>query len=309
MEYIVGKTDFQLHNSAVSLGKFDGLHIGHRLLIDKIISLELEGYTSVVFSFQYNPRNLFSEIDMKIIYTEEEKTRKLKEMGLDVFISYPFSKETANMEPKQFVKEVLIDRIDAKVIVVGSDFCFGHNREGNVDLLRELSKQYGYKLFIYDKLKLDDLIVSSSFIRDELEKGNIHLVNQMLGTPYSIIGEVMHGRKIGRTLGMPTTNLIPEDNKLLPPNGVYATKVIINGISYDSVTSIGYKPSVGKETKKGVETFIFDFDEDLYGKIIEVQLYGFEREEVKFDSIEELSTQMHKDIEWAKDFLKTINKL
>lgn len=304
MEYIAGKTDFQLHNSAVSLGKFDGVHIGHRLLIDKTISLKLEGHTSVVFSFLYNPRNLFSEIDMKIIYTEEEKTRKLKEMGLDVFISYPFSKETANLEPKQFVKEVLIDRIDAKVIVVGSDFCFGHNREGNVDLLRELSKQYGYELIIYDKLKLDNIIVSSSLIRDELEKGNIHLVNQMLGTPYSIIGEVMHGRKLGRTLGMPTTNLIPEDNKLLPPNGVYATKVIINGLSYDSVTSIGYKPSVGKETKKGVETFIFDFDEDLYGKIIEVQLYGFEREEVKFDSIEELSVQMHKDIEWAKDYLK-----
>ncbi|ROR30824.1 riboflavin kinase/FMN adenylyltransferase [Mobilisporobacter senegalensis] len=304
MEYIAGNTDFRLHNSAVSLGKFDGLHIGHQLLIDKTISLKQEGYSSVVFSFLYNPRNLFSEIDMKFIYTEEEKKRKLKEKGLDVFISYPFSKETASMEPEKFVKEVLVDRIDAKVIVVGSDYCFGRNREGNVDMLRELSKQYGYRLVIYDKLKLKDTIVSSTLIRDELEKGNIELVNQMLGTPYSIIGEVMHGRKIGRTLGMPTTNLIPDDNKLLPPNGVYASKVIIDGISYDSVTSIGYKPSVGKETKKGVETFIFDFDDDLYGKIIEVRLYGFEREEVKFNSLEELSDQMHRDIQWAKEFLK-----
>lgn len=304
MEYIAGKTDFKLHNSAVSLGKFDGLHIGHQLLIDKTISLKQEGYTSVVFSFLYNPRNLFSEVDMKFIYTEEEKTRKLKEKGLDVFISYPFSIETASMEPERFIKEVLIDRIDAKVIVVGSDYCFGHNREGNVEMLREFSKQYGYQLVVYDKLKLEDTIVSSSFIREELQKGNIELANEMLGAPYSIIGEVMHGRKIGRTLGMPTTNLIPEDNKLLPPNGVYASKVIIAGKSYDSVTSIGYKPSVGKESKKGVETFIFDFNDDLYGKIIEVKLYGFEREEVKFDSLEELSNQMHRDIEWAKCFLK-----
>lgn len=305
MEYIAGKTDFQLHNSAVSLGKFDGLHLGHQLLIDKTISLKQEGYTSVVFSFLYNPRNLFSDVDMKIIYTEEEKTRKLMERGLDVFISFPFSKETANMEPAQFVKEVLIDRIDAKVIVVGSDYCFGHNREGNVDMLKELSKQYGYELIVYDKLKLDKTIVSSSFIREELEKGNIQIVNQMLGSPYSIIGEVMHGRKIGRTLGMPTTNLIPDDIKLLPPNGVYASKVIIDGKSHDSVTSIGFKPSVGRESKKGVETFIFDFEDDLYGKIIDVRLYGFEREEVKFNSLEELSTQMHKDIDWAKQFLKS----
>lgn len=304
MEYIAGKTEFRLHNSAVSLGKFDGLHIGHQLLIDKTISLKEKGYTSVVFSFLYNPRNLFSEVDMQFIYTEEEKKRKLEEKGVDVFISYPFSKETAHMEPERFVKEVLIDRMDAKVIVVGSDFGFGHNREGNVELLGELSKQYGYQLIVYDKLTLEDTIVSSSFIRKELERGNIELVNQMLGIPFSITGEVVHGREIGRTLGMPTINLLPEESKLLPPNGVYASRVLMNGKSYDSVTSIGYKPSVGKEAKKGVETYIFDFNGELYGETIEVRLYGFEREEVKFDSIKELSWQMHKDIEWAKEFLK-----
>lgn len=307
MKYIAGKTEFKLHNSAVSLGKFDGLHIGHQLLIDKTISLKEEGYTSAVFSFQYSPRNLFSEVDIQFIYTEEEKKKKLQERGVDVFISYPFSKETANMEPERFVKEVLVDHMDTKVIVVGSDFGFGRNRSGNIELLRKLSKKYGYKLIVYDKVTLEDTIISSSLIRKELAEGNIKLVNQMLGSPYSIMGEVIHGRKFGRTIGMPTINILPDDNKLLPPNGVYASRVLIHGKSYDSVTSIGYKPSVGKEEKKGVETYIFDFHDDLYGEIVDIRLYDFEREEVKFDSTLELSQQMHQDVLWAKKIL-TSNK-
>lgn len=305
MKYIAGKTEFKLHNSAVSLGKFDGLHIGHQLLIDKTISLKEEGYTSAVFSFQYNPRNLFSEVDMQFIYTEKEKKKKLREKGVDVFVSYPFSKETANTEPERFVKEVLVDRMDAKVIVVGSDFGFGRNRSGNVELLRKLSKEYGYKLIVYDKVTLEDTIISSSLIRKELVEGNIKLVNQMLGSPYSIMGEVIHGRKFGRTIGIPTINILPDGNKLLPPNGVYASRVLIHWKSYDSVTSIGYKPSVGKEEKKGVETYIFDFHDDLYGEIVDIRLYDFEREEVKFDSTLELSQQMHQDVLWAKEILNS----
>lgn len=303
MEYITGTTEFKLHNSAVSLGKFDGIHLGHRLLIDKVVSLKNEGYIPTVFSFQCNPRNLFSEKDMKIIYTEEEKKRKLEEMGVDVFVSYPFSKETASMEAVDFIREVLVEKLDAKVIVVGSDFRFGHERKGDVALLKELAGQYGYQLIIFDKVKVDNHIVSSTLIRNELLHGNIPKVNQLLGEPFSIVGEVVHGRMIGRTLGMPTTNVIPSENKILPPNGVYATKVLVEGKSFDSVTSIGYKPSVGAETVKGVETFIFDFNDEIYGEIIEVQLYGYERPEVKFNSLEELSAQMHKDIIWAKEYL------
>lgn len=306
MEYISDNIAFQLHNSAVSLGKFDGLHIGHQLLINKIIALKAKGYTSVVFSFSYNPRNLISDVDMKIIYTEQEKKRKLEEQGLDVLVSFPFSKETACMEPEEFVKEILVNKMDAKVIVVGSDFRFGHNRKGNVDLLTQLSKQYGYQLVIYDKVKLENQVVSSSLIRKELNRGNLNYANSMLGSPFAIICEVLHGRKIGRTIGIPTINFIPPDNKLLPPNGVYASKILIEGSIYNGVTSIGYKPTIGADTKKSVETFIFDISDDLYGKVIEVRLYEFEREEVKFNSIEELVNQMQKDIIWAKEYFEGI---
>lgn len=302
MEFISGKTDFQLHNSAVTLGKFDGLHKGHQKLIHKIVDLKKDGYTSVMFTFMFHPSTLFSNKEIDLIYTEEEKRIKLEQSGLDVMISYPFTNETASMEAEDFVKDVLVDRIDAKVIVVGDDFHFGHNRRGDVALLKELSKKYGYEVISYEKVNFHDEVVGSTSIRHEIEQGNMELANELLGRPYSIIGEVLHGRKIGRTLGVPTTNLIPSSDKLLPPNGVYASRTIIDGKSYEGVTSIGYKPTVGADKSRGVETFIFDYDADLYGKIIEVEIYGFERGEVKFDSLDELKEQMQKDIIFAKDY-------
>ncbi len=304
MEYIAGTTEFQLYNSAVCLGKFDGLHLGHQLLMDTIISLKSKGYSATVFSFIYNPSNLFSDNDLKVINTEEEKRKKLEQKGIDVFISYPFSQETSSMEPVEFIEEVLVKRMDAKVIVVGQDFCFGHKRKGNVELLEELSKIYGYELIVYDKVKLDGDIVSSSRIREELLNGNISMANELLGTPYSIVGQVLHGKKIGRTIGMPTVNLIPDENKILPPNGVYASKVIVDDKEYLGVSNIGTKPSVGDHFQRGVETYLFDMNQDMYGKTIEVKLYEYERPELKFETIEELSECMHNDILWAKEYFK-----
>jgi riboflavin kinase/FMN adenylyltransferase len=307
MKYIAGNTNFKLKNTAVTLGKFDGLHLGHQLLLDQVKAYKNQGYTTVMFSFLYHPCNLFSEKEFELIYTEEEKKTKLKKSGLDVLISYPFTQETRSIEPEAFIKDILVDRLDAKAIVVGSDFHFGYERRGDVRLLKKFEKTYGYKVIVCEKKKSSEGIISSSLIRNELKEGNIEAANAMLGQPYTITGEVMHGRRIGRTLGMPTTNIIPAQNKLLPPNGVYASKTLIDGISHPGVTNIGYKPTVGGEEKRGVETFLFDFDQDLYGRVIEVSLYTYVRPENKFDSLEKLRLQMLQDIKAASDYFKADN--
>lgn len=303
MKYIAGRTDFKFHNTVVSLGKFDGLHRGHQLLVHYVLEQKRAGYRAVMFTFLYHPGTLFSDKEIELIYTEEEKKYLLEQYNMDVLISYPFTEETAGMEPEAFIKEVLIEKLDARKIVVGSDYCFGHNRKGNVALLKDMSKVYGYELAVFDKLEVDGQVVSSSYIRSLISNGDIRKANELLGRPYSVTGEVQHGRKIGRTLGFPTTNLIPEGHKLLPPNGVYVSKTKINGAVHPGITNIGYNPTVGVTPERRVETFLFDFDEDLYGSRIEVSLYDIVRKEVHFNSVRELKEQIARDITFGREFL------
>lgn len=304
MEYIKGKTDFKLHNSAVSLGKFDGLHKGHQLLLDRILEWEESGFSSVMFTFMYHPENLFSDKEIQLIYTEEEKRYLLEQRGLDVLVSYPFTQETAAMEPEDFIREVLIGTLDAKKIAVGEDYCFGYKRRGNVEMLRKMSKVYGYELEVFHKLELDGQVVSSTCIRNEIAEGNMEHAAKLLGRPYSILGEVKHGRKIGRTIGFPTTNLIPPEYKILPPNGVYVSETRIDGREYPGITNVGNNPTVGVTPERRVETFLFDFDEDLYGKTIEVFLYAKERDEYHFHSLEELKEQIEKDMAFGRQYFE-----
>jgi len=304
MEYIKGSKDFQFNNCAVTLGKFDGIHLGHQYLLDAIISYKKQGYKAVMFTFDIHPYNLLSNKEFTQIYTEEEKLAKLSRTGLDALISFPFTAETMKQEPEDFIKKVLVDKLDAKVIVVGEDFRFGHKRRGDVALLEQYANTYGYKVIACEKRKFHDRIISSTAIRAELAEGKMEEVNAMLGQPYMIMGEVLHGRRIGRTLGMPTTNIVPDPSKLLPPCGVYPSKTSIRGNSYYGVTNIGYNPTVGVVPSKRVETFIFDFDEDLYGQIIEVELMTYLRPELKFDSLEELKIRMEEDIEFARKYFK-----
>lgn len=302
MKYIAGKTDFYINNSAVTLGKFDGLHLGHQMLINEVLSLKKQGLTSVMFTFMYHPHNVISDNEIKLIYTEEEKKIKLSESGLDILISYPFTYQTKNIEPEDFVKDILVEKLDAKVIVVGNDFRFGRERRGDVEMLKAMEDIYGFKVMAFEKKTWNNKVISSSAIRSELEQGNMEAVNAMLGHPYSIYGKVLHGRKIGRTLGMPTTNLIPSANKLLPPRGVYVSRTIADGKSYPGMTNIGFKPTVGNEDHISIETYIYDFDKDLYGRDILVELLAFERPEIKFDSIDELKRRMVEDLAFGRKF-------
>lgn len=303
MDYI-NYTEFQLKNSAVSLGKFDGLHRGHRKLFDCILEEQKNGRNSVVFSFLFPPGNLLNDKEVSLIYTEEEKKELLHHMGMDVLVSYPFSKESLSMEPEDFIREILAEKLDAKLIAVGSDFRFGHNRRGDVALLEEKAEEYGYYLQVFDKVALEGGIVSSTRIRKEIARGEMESAARLLGAPYSILGKVIHGRRLGRTIGMPTINMALPKEKLLPPNGVYASLTEIDGAFYPGVSNVGFKPTVGAEKEKLVETYIFDYSGDLYGRTLKVSLCAFERPEEKFPSIEELKTQMEQDICFGRNYFK-----
>ena len=296
MKYMEGLMDDYTmdRETAVTLGKFDGLHRGHQQLIRRICEKKKEGLESVVITIWPDPKNA-------ALLTKGEKKQLLKNMGVSCWIDCPFLPEIAHMSPRSFVKDVLVGRLRAKYIAVGEDFRFGYQRKGDCHLLKEMQSEMGYELDIVPKETYLGKEISSTYVKEALAEGNMELVQELLGYPYTVRGEVLHGRRIGRTLGMPTTNLIPSTGKLLPPNGVYATKTWIDGEFREGITNIGYKPTVG-EYFRGVETYLFDFEGDLYGKEIEVQLYAFERPEQKFSDLEELKAQMHRDICFGKEY-------
>jgi riboflavin kinase/FMN adenylyltransferase len=237
------------------------------------------------------------------IYTKEERYEILKKMGMDVLIEYPFTKEFASLSPDAFVKDILVGQVGAKVVVVGTDFRFGSKRSGSVNDLERLSGQLGYQLIVMEKLQDQHGDISSSRIRSLIEKGQMEEVNKLLGRPYSIFGEVVHGKALGRTIKIPTANQLANPGKLIPPNGVYVSQIRIDEDIYYGITNIGIKPTVDQSEIKGIETYIFDFDEDIYGKNIEVGLLHFRRPEMRFDSIENLTKQMQKDIAFGKDYI------
>lgn len=284
MEIIKG-LDFKIENSAVSLGKFDGFHRGHRLLLDRILAQkELH---STVFTFD-------GILKDKQIYLETEKRMLLERLGVEREVIFPFCEETKIMAPEVFIRKILVKRMDAKLICVGEDFHFGRGRLGDVSMLSDGAEKYGYELCVFPKMKEAGEVISSTRIRRELADGRIETANGLLGEPYFVSGEVMHGNALGRTIGMPTANLLPEEQKLLPVYGVYATRVEVDGQTYAGVTNVGMKPTVGAD-RVSVETTLLNFDGNLYGKRITVYFLYFLRPEQKFDSLEELKDQIERD--------------
>ena len=234
--------------------------------------------------------------DSKQIYTSDEKIKIVKDLGIDYIIECPFDKELKQLSYKDFVKKVLHDFLDCKLLVVGKDFRFGHNRQGTIQSLEEMQEEYGYELLVVDKLDG----VSSTRIRDYLQDGDIKKVNSLLDRNISIEGIIEHGNEIGRTIGIPTINIIPSKDKLLAKNGVYSSKITIDDKTYRGITNIGYKPTIKGEKFLGVETNIFDFNQDVYGKYAKIEFESFIREERKFESIEALVKQMNEDIKKVK---------
>ncbi len=295
MKIIRHTTEFQTaEETAVTLGKFDGLHQGHRLLINRILKKKREGLASLIFTFDFGERPALT--------LPEERRELLRRDHLDYLVECPFVPALSHMEPEDFVRKILKECLHAKYLAVGTDFRFGYQRRGDYHLLQEMSTSCGFQVEVVEKACWQGREISSTYIREELEKGHMERVNQLLGYAYSVTGEVLHGRQIGRTLGMPTTNLLPKEHKLLPPNGVYATRTVIAGEVFEGITNIGYKPTVGGETRKGVETYLFDLDRNLYGETIQVQFYGYERPERRFPGLEALKAQIESDTAWGREF-------
>lgn len=309
MRIIHGTTEFELEGkSAVAIGKFDGIHLGHQKLLECILEKKKNGLKAVIFTFDPPPSVLFGVSQDKELMTREEKRAAFEWLGVDVLIEFPLTYETAAILPKVFIEQLLCRQMKAAYIVAGTDVSFGAKGAGNASLLNEMSNICGYELRIIDKVCHNGKEVSSTYVREEVAKGQMEEVHKLLGAPYSIWGGVVHGNRFGRTIGMPTVNLMPSTNKLLPPNGVYYSEVYLEGRQYAGITNVGYKPTVSKELQMGVETYIYDFDKEIYGAWIGVALLGFKRTEKRFKNADELKMQMAKDIEEGKLYHNKIQR-
>ncbi len=305
MQIIKDTVHFSLEGeSAVAIGKFDGIHIGHKKLLQEILAQKQRGLKACVFTFDPPPAVLFGYSDGKELTTREEKRMLFEQMGVDILIEYPLTRESAAIEPEEFVKDVLVGQMNTRFIAAGTDLSFGNKGRGNAELLYRMAPELQMEVRTIDKVCVEDVEVSSTRVRKLVEDGKMQEVKTLLGEPYTIAGQVLHGNKIGRTIGFPTVNLLPEKEKLLPPNGVYHSKVLVRGKWYQAITNIGCKPTVSKEPIIGVESYLYDFSQEIYDEKIIVALYEFARPERRFDSLEQLKEQLKIDIEHGKNAKK-----
>ncbi len=288
-------------DTAITIGKFDGLHRGHKKLCGSLFSLEREGVKSLAISFIDSPNNVINNSDSKQIVTLEERRLLFKESGISIFIECPFDEKLRKTLPRDFVFR-LINELNMKYLVVGTDFRFGYKGKGDVSLLKELSEELGFKLIVIDKLQDDNIDISSSRIRAEIQNGHIIKANQLMGRNYFIYGEVVYGRQIGRKIDFPTINIIPSKKKLIPANGVYITAVLLDGKQYNGITNVGVKPTFDDDNTLSIETHILNFEANVYGKEVKIVFLKEMRKEIKFDSAEALKAQLIIDKKQGIDF-------
>lgn len=302
MQIIENKTEFNLQKkSAVALGKFDGIHLGHRKLLDRVLEQKKQGLSTVVFTFDTSAASFFGGDEMALS-TREEKRSAFARLGIDVLIEFPLNRETAATEPEDFVSRYLVGQMQTAYLCAGPDISFGRGGAGDYALLARCAKAYGYQVELIDKVCVGGEEISSTRVREAVRAGRMEEAAGMLGAPYSVSGQVMHGRRLGRALGMPTANLLPDAEKLLPPNGVYYARGIVEGKAYRAISNVGYKPTVSKEKILGIETYLYDFDGEIYGREITVELLTFRRREQTFDSVEALRAQIAEDVEAGRDW-------
>lgn len=313
MKIYAGITEFHIEEpTVVTIGKFDGRHKGHQKLLSAMKAFrDACGYKIAVFTFDMAPAGVVTGKTQTVITTNEERRANMEKSGIDYLVEYPFNEQVAHMSPEIFVKKILVEQMGAKAVVAGPDCGFGYRRAGNVQLLEKLAPECGYQITIIEKEQDHQRDISSTYIREELERGNMEKVEELLGEPYALHGEVVHGNHLGGpVLGFPTVNILPPPEKQLPPFGVYVSRVLVDGKCYGGVTNVGRKPTVEGNAAVGAETFILDLGEeqDLYGKYIEVQLLNFERPEQKFNTLDELKSRIEQDKIYAFEYWKTHKK-
>ena len=298
MQIITSLDEIKLSEpSAVAIGKFDGIHLGHRQLLGEIISKKQAGMKAVVFTFNPSPSVMFSKIKEKELTSAKEKRQLFENLGVDILVEFPLTYETAATSKETFVESILVNSLNVKFIAAGTDLSFGKNGEGNSAFLMEESKKYDFEVKIIDKISYKGEVISSTSVRKAIIDGDVKKAHFMLGSPYFVQGIVQKGNQIGRTIGFPTVNIVAEEEKLLPPNGVYKTEVIVDDRIFEAITNVGCKPTVADSEQIFIESYLYNFTENVYGKKIEVHFLEFMRKEEKFESIEELKKQLQKDMQ------------
>lgn len=293
MRYITGIRSYtENKKTALTLGKFDGLHRGHQKLIDKIKSYGSDEILTVLCAF---------DMHRESIMTDTERRAHL-EGRIDYLVHCPFTKELRTMEAEDFIENILFRTFHCAHVVVGRDFSFGYGKKGNVRMLEKLSGQYGYTLDVLPKERYGEIVISSTYIKDALAQGDVRLAEKLLGYPYAVTGIVRRGRQLGRTLGFPTLNIEPEKNKILPRFGVYACRVRIDGIWYNGIGNAGVKPTVTDDRRRLFEVYAYGYKGDAYGREVTAVFCDFERPEVKFGSVEELREQVMRDMNYGKQY-------
>ncbi len=292
--------------SVVTIGTFDGVHLGHKKILEKLIQSAVSlNSKSLVLTFFPHPRMVLQDrSSVKLLNTIEEKIALLEKTGIDNLIIHPFDKEFSRLTAEDFVKNILVNRLNITKIIIGYDHRFGRNRTADINDLIEFGKEYGFEVEQISAEEINEIAISSTKIRNAILEGNISLANEYLGYPYFFSGEVVKGKQLGRTIGFPTANIqVKEDYKLIPKNGVYIVKSNYKNQVVFGMMNIGTRPTVNGENQT-IEVNFFNFDEDLYHHTLTIEILEFIREEHKFDSLEILKNQIQNDQEFALNYIK-----
>ncbi len=300
-------SDFsEVKNPIVTIGTFDGVHVGHQKIIKRMRAVADEiGGETVLVTFFPHPRLVIhpDSKNLKFINTQKRKIQLLEKAGVDHLIVIPFTREFSKLTSNQFIKDYIVDKVKVKKLIIGYDHHFGKNRIGDFSILYDLGKEYNFEVERICAQDVENIAVSSTKIRKALNEGKVSLANQLLGYEYSITGTVVVGKKIGRTINFPTANIEIDDvYKLITANGVYASRIEYQGKIYGGMSNIGVRPTVNNSDLT-IEVHIFDFDEDIYGETITIFFVDRIRDEVKFDDLADLKAQLVKDKETVKKLL------
>ena len=293
--------------SVVTIGTFDGVHIGHQKIIKRLISVgNQKGLKSVILTFFPHPRMVIQpDFDLKLLHTIDERKSVLKKFGLDSLVIKPFTKEFSNLSAQEYVNQVLIDELNTKHVIIGYDHHFGKNRSANIEDLRDFGKIFDFTVEEISAQDIEEVAVSSTKIRQALLEGDLSTANSYLGYPYFLTGTVVKGKGLGKTIDFPTANIhIAQNYKLIPKSGVYVVSSEINNASVYGMMNIGTNPTVNDNEQQSIEVNFFNFEQDLYGKELVINIHHRLRDEVKFDSLEALTNQLKKDRLSAKGFVK-----
>ena len=294
----------EISNPVVTIGTFDGVHIGHQKILQTLLdeAKRIDG-ESVLLTFYPHPRMILypESHGMKLLQTQAEKMEKLSEYGLQNLIIYPFSFDFSRLTALEFVRDILVNKLHVRKIVIGYDHQFGKNREGNIQYLKDIADTYEFEVIEIPAQDIDEVNISSTKIREALLKGDVQRAAVFLGQPYVISGKVVRGRALGRTIGFPTANIeVNSDLKLVPGIGVYAVEVHVEGNAYRGMLNIGKRPTIVSTDDVHLEVHILDFQEDIYDKMITIRFMERVRDEQKFESVEALKEQLQKDEKFVR---------